>query len=200
MKARSLGVPRLAAVWLLLLGCAPMAQVPTPAPPEARLVQLEAIQSAANGSKQPPKVLPLDAPETGLRAGEDYALTVELNAPGHLYLVRSGASGATRLYPAMTAKDATQPAGKVRVPGSEGWLRVASLDSTDLLCVVTSQAVLAPADLSCQTAPDGARGDDHPPPQPDPAPVTTREPPPPPKDTRHPDYLRVLLLPIHRTP
>lgn len=125
-------------------------------------------------------------------------MTIELNTPGHLYVVRSGASGATRLYPEMTAKDEVWPAGKIRVPGSAAWLRVASLDSTDRLCVVTSQAALAPADLSCGVE----RGDDQLPPQTDRSTTTTSAPPPPPppKDTRNPDYLRVLPLPIQRLP
>ncbi len=185
---------------VLLLGCPSKPTGPPPttqAPLTAQLLQLTAFKE---GQERP---VALTDKKDALRAKESFAVTVQVNLPSYLYVVRSGGRGAVQLFPDGGAVAAITPAGQTRLPTTGGtWVNAGEFDSTDLVCVIASVQVLATGDLSCQPLARG-RGEDDPTPAPppqrsaggsDPPPP----PPPPPMDTRKPELLQILQIPLQR--
>jgi hypothetical protein len=168
--------------WLFTVACAHAPGQPVPiAAPDARLLQIE----ASDGGKEQ-----MLSPDTELRVGQDFALSIELLSPGYVYMVKTPALGESeRLVPGAGMTESLLAAGRVRLPNAGSWLRLGSFASQDRLCLLLSGQPLPLAEQKCPTA---SSGDDKGEPEPTPAKERKgeekkREKDPPAGSTRAPD-------------
>lgn len=87
-----------------------------------------------------------------LRAGQVFALELQLEAPAHVYVVHRRGLLVGSLYPGVGESDVELSTGPVRVPPHDAFMRVPELDRQTHLCVLLSAEVLPAAKRRC---PDG---------------------------------------------
>lgn len=87
-----------------------------------------------------------------LRAGQVFALELQLAAPAHVYVVHRRGLLVGGLYPGVGEADVELSPGTVRVPSHDAFMRVPELDRQTHLCVLLSAEVLPTAKRRC---PDG---------------------------------------------
>ena len=127
------------------------------------------------------------AVEGSLQAQQDFALSLSLDVPLHLYLVFEHADQRRELlHPSPSAPATLAAAGSLQLPGPNDTFYLPKVEAGDRLCLIAG--VEPQSDLSCvaseaKRAP--GRGEDQPPPPPPPPEVksgSTAKPPPPPDD------------------
>lgn len=87
-----------------------------------------------------------------LRAGQAFALDLQLAAPAHVYVVHRRGLLVGTLYPGVGQADVELSVGTVRVPGNDTYMRVPEIDRQTHLCVLLSAGFLPTAKRRC---PDG---------------------------------------------
>lgn len=138
-----------------------------------------------------------------LQAQQDFALSLSLDVPLHLYLVFEHADQRRELlHPSPSAPATLAAAGSLQLPGQNDTFYLPKVEAGDHLCLIAG--VEPQSDLSCvasETKRAPGRGEDQPPPPP-PREVksgsTAKRPPPP--DDKDPDRGRggrwVIRLPL----
>lgn len=165
----------------LLAGCAKQPLARDASAPGSRIpVRIDAIAITVEGQTRNL------AAEGLLQAQQDFALSLSLDVPLHLYLVLEHADKRRELlHPSRSAPATLAAAGNVRLPGPNDTFYLPRVEAGDLLCLIAG--VEPQSDLSCVPAEAKrvpGRGEDQPPPPPPPrreakSGSTAKRPPPP---------------------
>lgn len=93
-----------------------------------------------------PQTLTVDAngeplpmpPGIALHPGQVFALNLKLEQPAHVYVIHRRGGLLEGLYPSVGVSDSALPAGEVRLPGGEAWMRVPDLQAQSQVCILLS--------------------------------------------------------------
>lgn len=115
------------------------------------------------------------APDSSLRPGEDFAVRLSSEGPTYVYAVKTLPDGQSQvLDPPPPAASPVRPAGELRVPAADRWLRIESLPPKAHVCLLLSTRTLTADELRCSVG--GTRGPD----EESPPPVESSRAPEPP--------------------
>jgi len=93
-----------------------------------------------------------------LPPGQVFALIFELQQPAHAYVIHRRGGTLEGLYPGTGVADEELPAGTVRLPGRDTWMRVPAVGKQSRVCVLLSAQPLDVERRHCSAAKDRRPG------------------------------------------